>query len=113
MSKSTRPFALIVGGSSGMGLETARLLRARGLDLMLLSQNPEKLDKAVTELSAEPGGQVESVAVNLYEQAEVEAFVDRIDALGGRSPISSTRRAPSSRRASWITRQRTTTAIRI
>ena len=47
MTTSSKTVALIVGGSSGMGLETARELRARGQDLIVLSQNPEKLAAAL------------------------------------------------------------------
>lgn len=81
MTTSFTPLALIVGGSSGMGLETARLLRARGLDLILLSHDPEKLDKAVSDLSAQPGGRINVEAVDLADEAEVEAFIARVDAL--------------------------------
>ena len=43
--------ALITGGSSGMGLEYARQLAAKGYDLLLVSNQPEELDKAASELS--------------------------------------------------------------
>ena len=43
-------YALITGGSSGMGLEFARQLAARGYDLILVSNREEELAAAVREL---------------------------------------------------------------
>jgi hypothetical protein len=43
--------ALITGGSSGMGLEYARQLAARGYDLILVSNRQDELDSAVQTLS--------------------------------------------------------------
>ncbi len=45
--------ALITGGSSGMGLEFARGLAARGYDLLLVSNREDQLASASAELSAE------------------------------------------------------------
>ena len=43
--------ALITGGSSGMGLEYAKQLAAKGYDLLLVSNQQEELDKAASALS--------------------------------------------------------------
>ena len=43
--------ALITGGSSGMGLEYARQLAAKGYDLILVSNRQDELDSAVQALS--------------------------------------------------------------
>ena len=43
--------ALITGGSSGMGLEFARQLAAKGHDLLLVSNQQEELAKTAAELS--------------------------------------------------------------
>lgn len=43
--------ALVTGGSSGMGLEYARQLAAKGYDLLLVSNQQEELDKAASALS--------------------------------------------------------------
>ena len=43
--------ALITGGSSGMGLEFARQLAARGYDLVLVSNQEQALEDAARELS--------------------------------------------------------------
>lgn len=44
-------WALITGGSSGMGLEYARQLAQRGYDLVLVSNRQEELEQASEELS--------------------------------------------------------------
>ena len=48
MSETTygKSLALVTGGSSGMGLEYARQLAAKGCDLLLVSIQPEELTKA-------------------------------------------------------------------
>jgi NAD(P)-dependent dehydrogenase (short-subunit alcohol dehydrogenase family) len=43
---------LVIGGSSGIGLETARLARARGASIILTARNPDRLHRAGLELSA-------------------------------------------------------------
>ncbi|MHA1601220.1 MAG: SDR family NAD(P)-dependent oxidoreductase [Alphaproteobacteria bacterium] len=78
MTNSSNPVALIIGGSSGMGLETARRLRARGLDLILLARDPAKLDQAKSDLAKEADGSIETVAVDLYDETAVDDFIARI-----------------------------------
>jgi NAD(P)-dependent dehydrogenase (short-subunit alcohol dehydrogenase family) len=43
---------VVIGGSSGIGLETARLARARGADIILTARNPDRLHRAGLELGA-------------------------------------------------------------
>jgi NAD(P)-dependent dehydrogenase (short-subunit alcohol dehydrogenase family) len=43
---------LVIGGSSGIGLETARLARAKGADIILTARNPDRLHRAGLELRA-------------------------------------------------------------
>jgi NAD(P)-dependent dehydrogenase (short-subunit alcohol dehydrogenase family) len=42
----------VIGGSSGIGLETARLARARGADIILTARNPDRLHSVGLELGA-------------------------------------------------------------
>jgi NAD(P)-dependent dehydrogenase (short-subunit alcohol dehydrogenase family) len=44
------PSALVTGGSSGIGLAIARMLREEGFDLTLASRTPEKVEAAAAEL---------------------------------------------------------------
>ncbi|MGH3065359.1 MAG: SDR family oxidoreductase [Gaiellaceae bacterium] len=44
--------ALVTGGSSGIGLALARMLREEGYDLTLVARRPEPLEEAARELGA-------------------------------------------------------------
>lgn len=66
--------ALIIGGSSGIGLQTARLLKARGLSPVIVGSSAEKLASA----SAGLGG-AETIVADLTNPAAVSALVARIE----------------------------------
>ncbi len=42
----------VIGGSAGIGLETARRARAEGASVILTGRNPERLRQAALELDA-------------------------------------------------------------
>ena len=44
---------VLIGGSAGIGLETARLARAEGADVILTGRNRERLDRAASEVGAQ------------------------------------------------------------
>ncbi len=73
MENVDQPLALIVGGSSGMGLATARLLLERHIKTVIVGNSPEKLDTAKRELSA--FGDVDTLQANLYEPNDVLRIV--------------------------------------
>lgn len=78
MSAHKKPLALIVGGSSGMGKATARRLRRQGADLMLLAQNPVRLEQARDELGREGSGTIELLVADLKETADVHRLVESL-----------------------------------
>jgi NAD(P)-dependent dehydrogenase (short-subunit alcohol dehydrogenase family) len=43
---------VVIGGSAGIGLETARRARADGADVILTGRNPDRLQRAAAELGA-------------------------------------------------------------
>src|SRR5580658_9607949 len=43
---------VVIGGSAGIGLETARRARAEGARLILTARDPERLQRAAAELEA-------------------------------------------------------------
>lgn len=43
---------VVIGGSAGIGLETARRARAEGANVILTARNPERLQQAASELDA-------------------------------------------------------------
>jgi NAD(P)-dependent dehydrogenase (short-subunit alcohol dehydrogenase family) len=63
--------AVITGGASGIGLATARLLAAEGMQLVLADIEPEPLAAAADEL----GG--EAVRCDVSDKAQVDALAER------------------------------------
>jgi NAD(P)-dependent dehydrogenase (short-subunit alcohol dehydrogenase family) len=63
------PSALVTGGSSGIGLAIARMLRDEGFELTLVSRRLEKVEAAAAELGAA------ALAANLAEADECERAV--------------------------------------
>ncbi|MBT0959412.1 SDR family oxidoreductase [Alphaproteobacteria bacterium KMM 3653] len=70
----TQKTTLIVGGSSGMGLETARHLVANGEHVTLLGLNTAKLEAAKAEL----GDLAETRQVDLRDAAAVDRFTQEL-----------------------------------
>jgi len=62
--------ALVTGGSSGLGLALARMLRGEGYDLTLVARRPEPLEEAAAELGAL------AVAANLGDADECVRVVE-------------------------------------
>jgi NAD(P)-dependent dehydrogenase (short-subunit alcohol dehydrogenase family) len=61
--------ALVTGGSSGIGLAIARMLRDEGFELTLVSRRPERVEAAAAELGAS------AVAANMAEAEDCERVV--------------------------------------
>jgi len=61
--------ALVTGGSSGIGLAIARMLRDEGYGLTIAARNRERLDSAAAELAAE------AVAANVASEEDCERIV--------------------------------------
>jgi short-subunit dehydrogenase len=61
--------ALVTGGSSGIGLEIARMLGEEGYALTLAARTPEKLAAAASELSAK------TVAADVRDEGDCERIV--------------------------------------
>lgn len=70
--------ALIIGGSSGMGLATAKLLAANGIDVVIVGRNETKLAKASEALSVL--GKVKVIQADLYKKAGLKTIVDFVNA---------------------------------
>ncbi len=49
-SESTRPLAIITGGSRGLGLEVAKALSWQGFDLALIAKDAQRLEAAAQQL---------------------------------------------------------------
>jgi len=66
---------VVIGGSAGIGLETARLAREEGAKLVLAARNPEPLQRAARELGAQ-----HSAAFDATDFAQLERFFDQLPA---------------------------------
>jgi len=44
---------VVIGGSAGIGLETARIARAEGADVILTARDPDRLERAGREVGAQ------------------------------------------------------------
>jgi ketoreductase len=62
--------ALVTGGSSGIGLAIARMLKNEGFELTLASRRPEKIESAARELGAH------AVAVDVSREEDCRRVVD-------------------------------------
>src|ERR1700738_670062 len=66
--------AIVTGASSGIGLAIARVLLEEGFGITMAARRPEKLEAAVKGL-ADDGFEVESVAANVADEAEIQKVV--------------------------------------
>jgi len=74
MKNNSKPLALIVGGSSGIGLATAMQLLERGIDTVIIGSSSAKLETAKHDLSGV--GRVETFQANLYEANDIRRVVN-------------------------------------
>jgi NAD(P)-dependent dehydrogenase (short-subunit alcohol dehydrogenase family) len=66
---------VVIGGSAGIGLETARRARAEGADVVLTGRNPERLQHAAGELGA-----LATATFDAHDSAALETFFDQLAA---------------------------------
>ena len=59
---------VVIGGSSGIGLETARLARTEGAKVILTGRNPERLQRAATEVDALSAAAFDATDFKLLER---------------------------------------------
>lgn len=79
------PFAIIVGGSTGMGLATAHRLAARGVPLVLVGRSQTKLEAARTEIRDKANVPVDLWSADITKTEDVDRLIGQIDTL--ESPI--------------------------
>jgi short-subunit dehydrogenase len=76
------PLALVTGGSSGLGLELARLLAADGHDLLLVARGAAALEEAAAELRAGAPVRCETFVCDLARLDERERLAAHLASLG-------------------------------
>jgi NAD(P)-dependent dehydrogenase (short-subunit alcohol dehydrogenase family) len=77
---------VVIGGSAGIGLETARQARAEGAKLILTGRNAERLQSAATELGAESTKAFDAVDAAALEQffSDLPSPIDHVMVTAGR-----------------------------
>lgn len=73
--------AVVTGGSSGIGLATARLLLAEGARVAICGRDAARLDAARTALGA--GDRLLAMRCDVLEKAQVNAFAAKVAAWSG------------------------------
>lgn len=75
MNKQT---TYIIGGSKGIGFETAKRLVARNEGVTLIARNTDELNAAKQTLAKEGNASVNTVVADLYDAASVDALIQYV-----------------------------------
>ncbi|HET8911965.1 MAG TPA: SDR family oxidoreductase [Ktedonobacteraceae bacterium] len=81
LTEFTDTVAVITGGASGIGLATARALRAEGAHVVLVDIQTERLQEVAAELEQEqPGarGRITGIATNVTDAAQVQSLMNTV-----------------------------------
>ncbi|MGE0559924.1 MAG: SDR family NAD(P)-dependent oxidoreductase [Burkholderiales bacterium] len=73
MNINTSGTALIIGGTSGIGLATAKLLLQQNITTIIVGRSQEKLDAARRELA--PLGPMDTLQASLYRPGDVDQLL--------------------------------------
>src|SRR3954467_1032653 len=71
MTKLLDQTVVLLGGSAGIGLETARLARSEGAEVVLVGRNAERLERAAQDLGARS-----TAAFDANDPAAIKRFFD-------------------------------------
>lgn len=86
-SKEGAPRHVVVtGGSSGIGLEAARLYLQRGLKVTIIARNPGRLDAACLELAPPSSAQLQAISCDL-SASEPDVFKAIDQAVSAFGPV--------------------------
>lgn len=77
-TEQLKPWALITGGSSGIGAIYADRLARNGYNLILVARNSEKLSEIADNLRRNYGSAVEIIAADLTNQSDITSLEERL-----------------------------------
>src|ERR1700753_264269 len=81
--KLSNKIVLVTGGTSGIGLEAAKLFREEGASVIIVGQNAARLQSAATEL----GDNVTALRGDVSKPADIENVVNQIREKFGRIDV--------------------------
>src|SRR5699024_4119852 len=88
--------AVVVGGSSGLGRETARALTQEGVKVLIAARRAERVNETVAEIRGE-GGNVAGVSADMTTEEGVSTMMDACrERLGGVPEIAISSLRPDS-----------------
>ena len=77
----TGKLIVITGANSGTGFEAARVLAAKGAEVVIAARNPRKAEEAMTRIRREtPTADLRFEELDLSSQASVRAAAARLNA---------------------------------
>ena len=86
MEMLTDKVALITGGSSGIGAETARIFAKHGAKVAIFARGQEKLDQVAAELKA-LGTECLTITGDVTKSEDCNAAIDRVVTAFGRIDV--------------------------
>src|SRR5690349_2157721 len=76
--------AIVTGGSSGIGFETARQLLEEGARVLITGRNQKKLEQARDQLAKQTGGEIHAVIADMTKESDIAKMIDTAkEKLGG------------------------------
>jgi 3-oxoacyl-[acyl-carrier protein] reductase len=68
--------AIVTGGSSGIGFETARQFLEEGVRVLITGRNQQKLEKARNDLTGRTGGEVHAIVADMTRESDIAKMVE-------------------------------------